>query len=666
MLTTLTDFNLRPLDPSDYPLAVEVYRGCADFLALGPDPNPSLEMLLKDIALSERSGSRFCGVWLKMEPPDGERLVGVVDYQPSGFMGEAAHAFIELLMVAAPFRRQGLGRRVFALVEELIHLNPAVTAVFLGVQVNNPSAQRFWRSAGFHIVSGPELQADGTTTYLMRKALRPPNPDLTQKLPGESPITGLDLTPEQFRQLGYQAIDLIAASLERLQSRQEPARRAVPPALRDQLMHQPLPIMGSDPAALLDFFAQNIQPYPLGHNNPRFFAWVNSPAAPLSILGELLAAGMNSSTAGGDQASTYLELAVLDWLKQIMGFPQESGAILVSGGSMATTVGLAVMRFVKAQSGNVRGRGLQAEDSPMVVYTSSEGHSCIEKAVELLGFGHDYLRRIPVDNEFRMDTAALEQQIRIDRQAGLRPVCVAASAGTVNTGAIDPLAQIADICRVENLWFHVDGAYGGVAILAEQTHGLYAGIERADSLGIDPHKWLYVPVECGCAIVRDRQAMRNTFSAVPPYLRDDRQLPWFSEFGPQQTRGFRALKLWLALQQIGVEGYKQLISRDIQLAHLLRQKLRSRSTFELLSDGPLSATCFRYAPGGITNLDALNKALLSIVQARGLVYLTSTQVRGAFALRANIVNFRTNEQDLDVLLDEIEQAGNQIIQGANP
>ena len=476
------------------------------------------------------------------------------------------------------------------------------------------------------------------------------------------PEFDLEMSPESFRKLGYRAIDLIAENLERLQSREEPARRAVPEVLREELLHAPLPQTGSDPADLLEYVAQNVLPYPLGHINPRFFAWVNSPAAPISVLGELLAASMNSSIAGGDQSGVYIEHAVLDWLKEIMGFPLSSGGILVSGGSMASTVGLAVMRFVKAQSQDMRGKGMSQESSPMVVYTSSEGHSCIEKAVELLGIGHDYLRKIPVDADFRMDMAALTAQIRTDRANGLRPVCVAGSAGTVSSGAIDPLDAIADLCAAEDLWFHVDGAFGGVGILSEQSHAFYKGIERADSLGIDPHKWMYVPVECGCALVRDRQAMRDTFSAVPPYLRDDRKMPWFSEFGPQQSRGFRALKVWLAIKQIGVEGYRYLISRDIRLTAYLRERIRACADLELLSDGPLSVTCFRYHPSGANGadpaaLDALNRAVMAIVQRNGVVYMTSTALNGQFVLRANIINFRTAESDLDALIDAVLAAG---------
>jgi len=477
----------------------------------------------------------------------------------------------------------------------------------------------------------------------------------------DNPENILELTSTQFRELGYQAVDLIAEQLERVQNRLEPARRAVPAELREQLLNMPLPQHGRDPSELLEFVKENILPYPMGNSSPRFFAWVNSPPAPLSVIGELIAAAMNPSVAGGDHAATYLEYAVLDWLKEIMGFPQESGGLLVSGGSMTAVVGLAVMRHVKASTGSMRAEGMQQEARPMVVYKSAEGHSCIDKAVELLGIGHNYLRRIPVDDEFRMDVAQLEQQIHNDREAGLRPVCVVASAGTVITGAIDPLEAIADLCQREDLWLHVDGAYGGVAILAEKVQHLFAGIERADSVGLDPHKWLYVPVECGCILVRDRQAMRDTFSLVPSYLRDDRLLPWFAEFGPQQTRSFRALKLWLAMQQIGVEGYRRLIGRDLHLAQLLREKIQARADFELIAGGPLSATCFRYAPSGVDDLSALNRALLDRVQRQGDVFLISAEVRGVLALRVNIVNFRTTEADLDFLLDTIAEAGRQVL-----
>lgn len=467
-----------------------------------------------------------------------------------------------------------------------------------------------------------------------------------------------DLSPDEFRQLGYRAIDILTDMLRDIHN--APARRPLNDDLRERLMRQPLPETPVDPGAILDSFVQDVLPYPMGNNTPRFFAWVNSPAAPLGILAELLASGMNPSVAGGDHAATYVEHAVVSWIKSIMGYPAESVGLLASGGSMANLIALAVMRHVKAE-GSVRQEGFNSEAAPMVVYTSAQGHSCIQKAVELLGIGSAYLRKIPVDADFRMDITALKQQIAADRAAGLRPVCVAASAGTVNTGAIDPLAEIAEVCEAENLWFHVDGAYGAVGILAAQTQALYAGIERADSLALDPHKWLYVPIECGCVLVKDAQAMRDAFSLIPAYLRDDNVLPWFAEFGPQQTRGFRALKLWMVLQQIGVEGYRESISRDITLTQTLRERIRARDGFELAAVGPLSITCFRYAPSGVTDLNALNRDLIAHVHKAGRVFITSTELNGQVVLRACIVNFRMTENDLDILLDEIERAGQSVL-----
>jgi glutamate/tyrosine decarboxylase-like PLP-dependent enzyme len=237
---------------------------------------------------------------------------------------------------------------------------------------------------------------------------------------------------------------------------------------------------------------------------------------------------------------------------------------------------------------------------------------------------------------------------------------VAASAGTVNTGAIDPIGPIADVCAREALWLHVDAAYGGPGLLVPDAAQWYAGLDRADSVAIDPHKWMYVPVECGCALVRDSRAMRDAFSLVPPYLRDDTMLPWFSEFGIQQSRGFRALKLWMALKHAGLDGYREAVAHDIAMARALQRRVRDAPDFELISAGPLSITCFRYAPshlqGRHADLDRLNRVVLDLVQREGRVYLTGTELRGRLALRACHVNFRTSDADLDALLQAIREA----------
>ncbi|PWT86815.1 MAG: amino acid decarboxylase [Blastocatellia bacterium] len=468
----------------------------------------------------------------------------------------------------------------------------------------------------------------------------------------------IDMPPEQFRRLGYRAVDLLTDHFKSLAN--GPCRRPVPDVLRRELIDQPFPEKPGDADQLLEYIGDTIFRYPMGNGSPRFFGWVNSSVAPIATLAELLAAGLNPSVAGGDHSATYLEHAVLTWVKRMLNFPQTGGAILTSGGSVANLIGLAVMRHVKT-SGDVRARGLAGEAKLPIVYTSQEGHSCIEKAMEILGLGHDNLRRVPVTSDWRIDVRALAASIETDRGTGLMPACVAATAGTVNTGAIDALDEIADLCADQQLWFHVDAAFGGPAALVPELADSYRGLERADSVAVDPHKWMYVPVECGCALVRDANAMRDAFSLVPPYLRDDTGLPWFSEFGIQQTRGFRALKLWLVLKHVGIDGLRQLVANNIALARSLQSRLQTTPNFELLAGGPLSVTCFRYCPPPLKGQDAelnrLNRSVLDAVQRAGEVFLTGTELAGRFALRACIVNFRTTEDDLTALLEAILSAG---------
>ncbi|MCU0464511.1 MAG: aminotransferase class V-fold PLP-dependent enzyme [Anaerolineae bacterium] len=471
------------------------------------------------------------------------------------------------------------------------------------------------------------------------------------------------LNPEQFRALGYRAIDMIAQQLADLAD--GPTRRPVPLDVRHSLEDQPIPETGADPFDLLDRVQNEVLAYPMGNPSPRFFAWVNSTPTPIGILGDLFAAAMSPSAAGGDQAATYVERAALTWVKDMLGFPQEAQGLFVSGGSKANLTCLAVMRHVMSE-GKVRADGMASIDAPMIVYTSAHGHSCIEKAISALGIGSKNLRIIPVDSQHRMDVEKLREAIAADRAAGLHPVCVAASAGTTNTGAIDQLDVIADLCEAENMWFHIDGAYGGFGILAEQTEGMYKGMNRADSIAVDPHKWLYIPVECGCAIVRHAEAMRATFSLVPAYLQEDRAEPWFSEYGLQQTRGFRALKVWLSIQHYGLDGYRKMITQDINTAYELRRKLFARSDYEVVTAGPLSVTCFRYVPAGVPEeqLDDLQRQIVAWTNASARAFITTTMIDGKTVVRACHVNFRTTSADLDVLLDTLTEAGQLVLQGA--
>ena len=457
-------------------------------------------------------------------------------------------------------------------------------------------------------------------------------------------------------------VDLIAAHLDELPGK--PVFQPFPSELAKRYLDSVPPAVGSDADAILDRFASQVAAFPFGNGHPRFFGWVNSPPVVIGIFAEALAAAMNPSCAGGNHAAIYVERQVIDWLKQIVGFPAEGMGLLVSGGSMAALTGLAVARHAKAGI-DVRAAGLRAAPQRLVVYKTREAHGCHQKAVELLGLGSDSVRTVSHDGSLRMDPAALESCIRLDLEAGDRPLAVIATAGTVNTGAIDPIGEIADICSRYGVWLHVDGAYGAPAVLSPAYENVLRDISRADSVAIDPHKWLYVPVEAGVILVRDREMMRATFSLVPAYLRTDDNVegvagpPWFSEYGFQQTRSFRALKVWMALQYHGLAGYRAAVEHDLELAATLADSLRQASDFELLEPQNLSIVCFRYRPpdrvADAAFVDALNKAALHRVQLSGTVFLSSTTIDDRFWLRACIVNPRATRGDVQSIVDTVRE-----------
>lgn len=462
-------------------------------------------------------------------------------------------------------------------------------------------------------------------------------------------------TAEEIRRIGHRVVDVIADHLTELPGK--PVFQPFPSDLAKQYLDaSPLPESGQSAEEILDQFAAEIEPYPFGNGHPRFYGWVNSPPAIMGVFADALAAAMNPSCAGGNHAAVYVERQVTGWFVQMLGMPRDSMGLLVSGGSMAALTALAVARHTKCGF-EVRGKGLRGAPSQMVVYRSGEGHGCYQKAVELLGIGSENLRSIDHDAEMRMSPAALEAAIRDDVARGGTPMAVVASAGTVNTGAIDPLEEIGAVCRRHNAWFHVDGAYGAPAILTDAYRDRLAGLAQCDSLALDPHKWLYVPVEAGLVLVRDAQAMRAAFSLVPPYLRTDGNpsgvggLPWFSEYGFQQTRGFRALKVWMALKNHGLSGYRQAIEHDLELARYLADAIRRTPTLELFEPQSLSIVCFRVA-----GEDALNQKILERIQLGGRAFLSGTTVGGKFWLRACIVNHRATMTDIDALVEEVRRA----------
>jgi len=476
-----------------------------------------------------------------------------------------------------------------------------------------------------------------------------------------------DWTRDEVRRIGHLVVDLIADHLSSLPDR--PVFQPVPAAMARQWIDTPAPESPRTPEEILRLFKDTIEPYPFGNGHPRFWGWVNSPPAVMGVFADALAAAMNPSCAGGNHAAVYVERQLLAWFRDLVGFPASSMGLLVSGGSMATMTGLAVARHVKSGV-DVRANGLRDAPQPFAFYMTPEGHSCARKAIELLGFGSSAIRTIPANERFEMDVDALEQAIEADRARGVRPIAVVATAGTTNTGAIDDLDRIADVCERHDVWMHVDAAYGGPALLTRAYAPRLAPLRRADSLALDPHKWMFVPVEAGLVLLRDGAAMRSAFSLVAPYLRTDGNTsgvggpPWFSEYGFQQTRGFRALKVWMTLQQFGLSGLREAIEENLELAAYLADAVRAAPDFELMAPPGLSVVCFRFVHPSATDdasHAALNKRLLERLQLGGEAFLTSTELHGRFVLRACIVNYRSTRADIDRMLDAIRAIGGELV-----
>ena len=387
----------------------------------------------------------------------------------------------------------------------------------------------------------------------------------------------------------------------------------------------------------------------------------------IGVFADALAAAMNPSCAGGNHAAIYVERQILNWFRSILGFRPESMGLLVSGGSMATLTALAVARHVKSGV-DVRAEGLRGAPQPFAFYLTSEAHGCVRKAIELLGFGSGAIRSIPTGDDFGMNVPALEAALTEDLERGIRPLAVVATAGTTNTGAIDDLEAVADVCGRHHVWLHVDAAYGGPAILTAEYAGRLRSIARADSVAVDPHKWLFVPVEAGLVFVRSSDEMREAFSLVPPYLRSARGvggLPWFSEYGFQQTRGFRALKVWMTIKHAGVAGLRGAIEENLALARYLADRVTNAPDLELMASPSLSVVCFRltHRDAHADALDTFNRAVLTRLQLGGEAFLSGTELGGRFVLRACIVNYRSRREDVDRMLAAVRAIAAQVSQG---
>jgi glutamate/tyrosine decarboxylase-like PLP-dependent enzyme len=389
--------------------------------------------------------------------------------------------------------------------------------------------------------------------------------------------------------------------------------------------------------------------YPFGNGHPRFHAWVNSPPDRAAVLAGLAAVASNPSCAGGNHMALHLERQVIRWLADMIGMPTGSGGLLMSGASLVTITALASARHAHAGF-DVRTQGLSGNE-PLTVYSSVEAHSCVTKAVELLGIGTRNLRLLPTDQDFRLDPARLDLELQAGRARGERPIAVVACAGTVSTGAIDPLDEIAAVCERHNVWLHIDGAYGAPGILSERYRERLVGLGRADSVALDPHKWLYVPVDAGALLVRRPDLLRAAFTLVPSYLKVEydpegmSDAPWLSEYGPEQTRPFRALRVWAAMRSTGRAGYTRLIDHDLNLASHLADRIRAHPMLELDAHG-LSIVCFHHIGD-----DALQTEIARRIQLEGESFITTATVRGHTVLRACFVNPLTSADDVDALVD---------------
>lgn len=468
---------------------------------------------------------------------------------------------------------------------------------------------------------------------------------------------------EEFRQLGHQMMDDMLDYLQTL--REKPVWQPIPDAVKNHFKES-LPLSGSSEAAVYEDFKQTILPYPLGNTHPRFWGWVIGTGTPLGMLAELLTGAISAQVGGAEHIGTYVELQVLNWLKEIMGFPADASGILISGASMANFVGLTVARNTKAPV-DIRKVGLQGDLPRMVLYTSTEAHSCHQKNAEVLGLGRDSIRFIPVDEHYQINLDALRQAIEADKAAGYLPFCVIGSAGTVKTGAYDDLNALADLCAEHNLWLHIDGAFGALVAFTVESKHLITGMERADSLAFDMHKWMSLPFEAACVLVKSRAAHYNTFTLTPDYLaHGDRGASgakvWLTDYGLQLSRSFRALKVWMALKTHGVEQIGKSIQMNIEQTRYLASLIERSPELERTAPAPLNIVCFRYVQNGLSpeSLDDLNKELLLRLHESGVALVSNATINGRYCLRMANVNHRSSYADFDVLVEKVIELGREL------
>jgi aromatic-L-amino-acid decarboxylase len=469
---------------------------------------------------------------------------------------------------------------------------------------------------------------------------------------------------ESYRKAGYQMIDDMLSFLKGVRS--QPVWTKPPEQVRD-FLNQAIPAGERELKDVYRDFLTNILPYRKGNIHPRYFSWVEGTGSFSGALADFLASSMNSNLGIGDHSAIYVEQQSLNWCKQMVGYPASSAGVFTSGGSVANITALIVARNSFRQ-GIIRNQGLKNIDKQLVVYCSTETHNCIFKAVETIGIGSDFLRKIPVNDQFEIDLNILEDQIHADKEEGLMPFCIVGNAGTVNTGAIDPLKDLAEISRKEDMWFHVDGAIGALLYILPEYQETLKAMTEADSIAFDLHKWLHTNYDAGCVLIHRGELCRNAFIQKANYLAaHERGLAGgpesFSNFGLELSRGFRSLKVWMSLQEHGLDKYRRLIRQNIAQATYMGKRVLETPGLELLTPVSLNIVCFRFHSGNMNDdqLNFLNKEILMRLQEKGIAAPSYTFIQDRYAIRMNITNHRTITADLDAVIESTIRLGREIL-----
>lgn len=473
---------------------------------------------------------------------------------------------------------------------------------------------------------------------------------MKQKKSGDSASerSRIALSEDEMRKLGHAIVDLLAEHFANIQDR--PVGAKGDPERMLSLFAADPSENGRDPHELLAQFERDIYPNNLHVDHPRFFAFVPGPNNFVSAMADALVAGLNvfNGTWFGGSAAAALELGVIRWLARTCGLPDAAGGLFVSGGSMANLTALVAARHAL----------LQDRTDRAVIYFSDQTHSSVERALRVIGFLPDQFRKISSDEHFRLPADVVRASIANDSAKNLKPFCIIANAGTTNTGAVDPLTELADLAAEEKVWLHVDGAFGATAILSERGRSILRGLERADSISLDPHKWLFQSFECGCVLVRDMSVLKSAFQIKPDYLRDvHREIEEVNlcDYGVQLTRSFRALKVWLSLEIFGLAAFRSAITRGFELAELAERELRAREGWEILSPAQMATVCFRFGSD-----DRIQTQLVDAMLRDGYALLTSTALKGATALRLCTINPRTTEQDIAGTVDRLDKLAHKL------